>query len=37
MRSIRSEVAVALKKSKVFWISTSTFSVIAWSTGRTVS
>ncbi len=34
---MRSEAAVALKKSKVFWISSSTFSVIACSTGRTSS
>ena len=34
---MRSEDAVALKKSNVFWISSSTFSVIACSTGSTSS
>ena len=37
IRSMRSEAAVALKKSNVFWISSSTFSVIACSTGCTSS
>src|SRR5207248_6858106 len=37
IRSIRSEDAVALKKSNVFWISRRTFSVTACSTGRTSS
>ena len=34
---MRSEVAVALKKSRVFWISSSTLSVTASMTGRTSS
>ena len=34
---MRSDAAVALKKSNVFWISSSTFSVIACSTGCTSS
>src|SRR6476659_5717163 len=37
MRSMRSDDAVALKKSNVFWISRSTFSVIACKTGFTSS
>src|SRR5262245_18738465 len=37
IRSMRSDAAVAFKKSKVFWISSRTFSVIAWRTGRTSS
>src|SRR6478672_1201225 len=36
-RSMRSDDAVALKKSNVFWISRRTFSVIACSTGLTSS
>jgi hypothetical protein len=35
MRSMRSESAVALKKSNVFWISSMTFSLTARSTART--
>jgi hypothetical protein len=37
IRSIRSDEAVALKKSNVFWISSSTFSLTARSTGRASS
>src|SRR6185369_16776292 len=37
MRSMRSDAAVALKKSNVFWISSMTFSLTARSTGRASS